>query len=200
MREFSTPLTFVSRHFELQQFILNLMACSYRRHGQDKTVLSRPRRRWEQVIKQNLRCADDWPIYFPKLVYWVQSTFRTNWEKFAIFVRPIPKPRPLSNNHIATTTAASLRSLSTVVAAAALSSFAIANGGPQVAVYRQLTPSPGWGPRGQGPAKIVRAPAKITGLFMFLKNRKRPVCSMEAGADCGSSRPTLIAVVTRLTA
>jgi len=40
---------------------------------------------------------------------------------------------------------------------------------------------------GRAPAKIVRAPSKITGLFM-LKNRKRPngnpvLCSMEAGAD-----------------
>ena len=82
---------------------------------------------------------------------------------------------------------------------------------------RSAIPSPGWGPRGRAPAKIVRAPAKITGLFM-LKNRKKTrwqpcvVCSMEAGADgwvhgvlyvyrtpCWVTL-TLIPVVTRLTA
>jgi len=44
------------------------------------------------------------------------------------------------------------------------------------------TPSPGWGPK---ISKIVRAPARITGLFV-LKNRQRPngnPVSMEATAD-----------------
>jgi len=64
-------------------------------------------------------------------------------------------------------------------------------------------PPPGWGPRGRTPAKLVRAPAKITGLIMFnlafqikilvfwgiflvLKNPKDQMAtlySMEAGVD-----------------
>ena len=57
---------------------------------------------------------------------------------------------------------------------------------------------------GRAPAKIVRAPAKITGLFMLKQSKKtkwKPcvVCSIEAGAD-GWVTLTLIPAVTRLTA
>ena len=57
---------------------------------------------------------------------------------------------------------------------------------------------------GRAPAKIVRAPEEVTGLFMFKKIEKDQmatlwVCSMEAGAD-GWVTLTLIPAVTRLTA
>ena len=84
---------------------------------------------------------------------------------------------------------------------------------PSASMYRpgcvhervNSTPSPGWGPRGQGPSKNRQGPGKNNWtVHVFKKSKKTKwqlcvVCSMESGAD-GWVTLTLIPAVTRLTA